>query len=63
MLAYLDANSGSLVVSAIAGGIAGVFVVLKLRFRWLTALFSPARRARMKAEKAAASSETGSTGA
>jgi hypothetical protein len=52
-LAYLDASSGSLIVSAIAGGIAGIAVVFKMGFRRFTALFSPKQRAALKAEKAA----------
>jgi hypothetical protein len=63
VLAYLDANSGSLIVSAIAGGIAGLFVVVKMRFRRFTALFSPTKRAELKAQKAATRAETTTTGA
>ena len=62
-LAYLDAASGSLIVSAIAGGIAGIAVVFKTGFRRFTALFSPKQRAALKAEQAAkaeAASHTGS---
>ena len=62
-LAYLDAASGSLIVSAIAGGIAGIAVVFKMGFRRFTALFSPKQRAALKAEQAAkaeAATRTGS---
>lgn len=52
-LAYLDAASGSLVVSAIAGGIAGIAVVFKMGFRRFLAIFSPKQRAALKAEQAA----------
>lgn len=52
-LAYLDAASGSLIVSAIAGGLAGIAVVFKMGFRRFTALFSPKQRAALKAEEAA----------
>jgi hypothetical protein len=52
-LAYLDAASGSLVVSAIAGGIAGIAVVFKMGFRRFMAIFSPKQRAALKAEQAA----------
>lgn len=41
MLAYLDANSGSLIASAIAGGAAGVAVVAKMGWRRTLGALSP----------------------
>ncbi|MFY1670886.1 hypothetical protein ACN27G_13095 [Plantactinospora sp. WMMB334] len=38
-LAYLDAGSGSLIVQAVVGGIAGVAVAAKLYWRRLTSRF------------------------
>ena len=54
MIAYLDANSGSLIVSAIAAGAAGIAVVAKTGWRRIAALFSSSKRAELKAEKEAA---------
>ncbi|MEQ4305865.1 hypothetical protein ABNF97_31525 [Plantactinospora sp. B6F1] len=38
-LAYLDAGSGSLIVQAVIGGVAGVAVAAKLYWRRLTSRF------------------------
>ncbi|MCX4472839.1 hypothetical protein OOK41_21415 [Micromonospora sp. NBC_01655] len=38
-LAYLDAGSGSLIVQAVVGGVAGAAVAAKLYWRRLTARF------------------------
>lgn len=51
-LAYLDANSGSMIAAAVAGGLAGVAVVVKLWWRRVTGVFSPKRRAAARAEAA-----------
>jgi hypothetical protein len=51
MLAYLDANSGSLIASAIAAGFAGIAVVFKMGWSRTLGFFSPKRR---RAAKAAA---------
>ena len=51
MLAYLDANSGSLIASAIAAGFAGIAVVFKMGWSRTLALLSPKKR---KAAKLAA---------
>jgi hypothetical protein len=51
MLAYLDANSGSLIASAIAAGFAGIAVVFKMGWSRTIGVFSPKRR---RAAKAAA---------
>jgi len=44
MLAYLDANSGSIVVAALAGGVAGIAVLLKLYWNRILGLFSKQRK-------------------
>jgi hypothetical protein len=54
MLAYLDANSGSLIASAIAAGFAGIAVVFKMGWSRTLGFFSPKKR---KAAKAAAAAE------
>lgn len=53
MLAYLDANSGSLIASAIAAGFAGIAVVFKVGWRRTLAMVSPKKRAEAKAAAAA----------
>ncbi|MCI4061067.1 hypothetical protein MRQ36_00175 [Micromonospora sp. R77] len=40
-LAYLDAGSGSLIVQAVVGGVAGVAVAAKLYWRRLVGRFRP----------------------
>ncbi len=60
MLAYLDANSGSLIASAIAAGFAGVAVVFKMGWSRTAGMLSPKRR-RAAREAAAADSFTEST--
>ena len=50
MLAYLDANSGSLIASAIAAGFAGIAVVFKLGWAKTIGMLSPKRRKARKAE-------------
>ena len=55
MIAYLDANSGSLIASAIAAGFAGIAVVFKLGWSRTIGFFSPKRRrAAKEAMRAAA---------
>jgi hypothetical protein len=64
MLAYLDANSGSLIASAIAAGFAGIAVVFKMGWSRTIGMLSPKRRKAAKAaaaEAAAADSITEST--
>ena len=56
--AYLAGSSVSLVASAVVGGFAGVVVLAKLGLRRFIALFSPARRAALRAEKAGRSGAT-----
>jgi len=55
-LAYLDAGSGSLIVSAIAGGAAGAAVFAKLAWRRVTGVFrrgsdAPATEAPAEADR------------
>jgi hypothetical protein len=54
LVAYLDAQSGSLIASAIAAGFAGIAVVFKVGWRRLVAMVSP--KARREAKEAAAAS-------
>jgi hypothetical protein len=54
ILGYIDPGSGSLIVSAIVGGVAGMAVVFKMGWRRFVALFSPSARQRLKEERAAA---------
>jgi hypothetical protein len=61
-LAYLDANSGSMIAAAVAGGLAGVAVVVKLWWRRVTGVFSPKRRAAARAAEAN-TAEAGTAGA
>ncbi len=51
MLAYLDANSGSLIASVIAGGLAGFVVVAKMGWRRVLGAFSPKQRRANKQER------------
>ena len=53
-MAYLDANSGSMIASAIAGGAAGLVIVFKLGWRRTLGTLSPKHRRAMKQEQAAA---------
>lgn len=57
MLAYLDANSGSMIASAIAGGAAGLAIVFKLGWRRTLGTLSPKHRRAMKLEQQAAVEE------
>jgi hypothetical protein len=57
MLAYLDANSGSLIASAIAAGFAGIAVVFKLGWSKTIGLFSPKARRAAKEARAAEAAE------
>jgi hypothetical protein len=65
MLAYLDANSGSLIASAIAAGFAGIAVVFKMGWSRTIGALSPKRRraAKARAEAEAASEGAGTTAA
>jgi hypothetical protein len=59
VLAYLDANSGSLIASAIAAGFAGIAVVFKLGWSKTIGFFSPRKR---RAAKAAIAAEAAAAG-
>lgn len=54
VLGYLDAASGSLVVSALVAGFAAVGVFFRMFGRRVKMLFSPKARAAYKAEQEAA---------
>jgi hypothetical protein len=54
IVAYLDANSGSLIASAIAAGFAGIAVVFRMGWRRTLGVFSPKARAEAKAARAQA---------
>lgn len=62
MVGYLDSSSVSMVASAIVAGFAGVVLVFKMGFRRIAALFSPKRRAELRAEKAAPGGPAPTTG-
>ena len=49
-LMYLDAGTGSLIVSAVVAGAAGLGVVLRMSWRRIVGFFSPKRRAEQRAE-------------
>lgn len=53
IVAYLDSSAVSMVASAVVAGFAGVVLVFKMGFRRLGALFSPKRRAALRAEREA----------
>jgi hypothetical protein len=58
MLAYLDANSGSLIASAIAAGFAGIAVVFKMGWSRTLALLSPKKRKAAKLAAAQSASDS-----
>lgn len=45
IIAYLDAGTGSMILAAIAGGAAGIAVLLKMYWNRFVGLFSRKRRA------------------
>lgn len=61
LVAYLDAQSGSLIASAIAAGFAGVAVVFKVGWRRMVAAVSPKARAEAKAAAAAQTADAPAT--
>ena len=61
LVAYLDANSGSLIASAIAAGFAGVAVVVKVGWRRMVAAVSPKARAEAKAAAGAETADAPAT--
>lgn len=52
MLAYLDANSGGIIVAAFAGGIAGIAVLLRLYWHRFLGIFSKKHRAEAQEARA-----------
>ena len=52
-LAYLDPGTGSMILQAVLGGIAGIAVLVKVGWRRIIGLFSPRRRRAFEAEQAA----------
>ncbi len=60
MIAYLDANSGSLIASAIAAGFAGIAVVFKMGWSRTIGFFSPKKRRAAKEAVAASKAEADS---
>jgi hypothetical protein len=52
MLAYLDANSGSMIVAALAGGTAGIAVLFKFFGHRILGVFSRKHRAEAVAARA-----------
>jgi hypothetical protein len=52
VLSYLDAQTGSMIVAAFAGGIAGVAVLLRMYGHRLMGVFSKSHRARAEEAKA-----------
>jgi hypothetical protein len=67
VLSYLDAGSGSLIISALVAGFAGVAVFFRMGWRRFTGLFSSRRRAEARAasqpdaDTSTASSSVGAT--
>ena len=63
MIAYLDANSGSLIASAIAAGFAGIAVVFKMGWSRTIGYFSPKKRRAAKEALAAEKAQADATSA
>jgi len=51
MFAYLDAGSGSVLIAALAGGLAGVAVLMKLFWHRILGIVSPRHRREAAAAK------------
>jgi hypothetical protein len=51
VIAYLDAGTGSVLVAALAGGLAGIAVLLKLYWHRILGIFSPKHRAKAQAAR------------
>jgi hypothetical protein len=51
--AYLDPGTGSMILQGFIAGIAGIAVLFKVGGRRILALFSPKRRAALRAQQAA----------
>jgi hypothetical protein len=52
MLAYLDAGTGSVLVAAFAGGVAGIAVLFKMFWHRILGVISPRHRAAAAEAKA-----------
>jgi hypothetical protein len=52
VIAYLDAGSGSMLLAAIAGGLAGITVLVRLYWNRFLGMFSKKRRAAAAAAQA-----------
>ncbi len=52
-LAYIDGSTGSMILAAVAAGFAGIGVVFKTFGRRIFSVFSPSKRAALKAEREA----------
>lgn len=50
-LGYLDAGSGSMILAAVAGGAAGVAVLIRMYWNRFLGLFSPKRREAARAAR------------
>jgi hypothetical protein len=61
LVAYLDGNSGSMIIGAIAAGFAGIAVVFRVYWRRFVGLFSPKARSEAKAAAAAQTADAPAT--
>jgi hypothetical protein len=52
MLSYLDPGTGSMILAAFAGGLAGFFVLMKVYWHRVLGVFSKKHRAEADAAKA-----------
>ena len=52
MFGYLDAGSGSVIVAALAGGLAGIAVLMKLYWHRILGVVSPKHRREAAAARA-----------
>jgi hypothetical protein len=52
MFGYLDAGTGSILVAALAGGLAGIAVLMKLFWHRILGVFSPKHREAARAARA-----------
>jgi hypothetical protein len=57
MIAYLDANSGSMIASVFVAGAAGIAVVFKMGWSRILAVFSPKHRRALKEARAQSAAE------
>ena len=52
MLSYLDPGTGSMIMAALAGGVAGMFVFFKMYWHRFLGVFSKKHRARAEEARA-----------